>query len=302
VHLIMSSHFQISVTVAENQVELLSDLFSELGAQAVTMTDAKDEPLFQTAPEENPLWQHTTLHALFNTDISADHIVQSIKHDHREFDDIHFYVEKIADANWVETTQKQFHPQQFGDLWICPQWEKQSWEKKQGRNKNSVVFIEPGLAFGTGTHPTTQLCLHWLATHTLKNKTIIDYGCGSGILALAALALNAQKVWATDHDHQALISTANNENYNTFKNRLSIVTTEEIKNARAEIIVANILANTLINLSECLRELLLPNGKLILSGVLIEDADRVAKEYEKHFTHTLTLEKEEWVLMAFQLK
>ena len=209
----MPTHFQISVTVTSDKIETLSDIFSDLGAEAITMTDAKDEPLFQLTPEDGPLWQHTTLHALFDETLSAESMINDIKKNHPEFQSHDFFIEKIAPRNWVEETQKQFHAQQFNHLWICPQWEKASWQKSHHK-KDLVVFIEPGLAFGTGTHPTTQLCLTWLATHPLKKQIVIDYGCGSGILALAASALGAKTVWATDHDHQALISTKNNAKYN----------------------------------------------------------------------------------------
>src|SRR3990167_5538726 len=215
----MPTHFQISITITSDKVEALSDIFSEMGALAVTMTDAKDEPLFQVLPEEGPLWQYTTLHALLDETLSAENIISTIKENYPEFESLDFYVEKIAPKNWVLETQKQFQPQQCGPLWICPEWKKIEW-KKSAHKKEPVIFIEPGLAFGTGTHPTTQLCLTWLATHSLKNQCVIDYGCGSGILALAANALGAKKVWATDHDQQALISTENNEKYNAFKNKL----------------------------------------------------------------------------------
>lgn len=296
----MPTHFQISVTVTNDKVDFLSDIFSELGAHAVTMTDAKDEPLFQLSPDDGPLWQHTTIHALFDDTLSAENMINEIKLSHPEFQTLDFFIEKIAPKNWVLETQKQFTAQQFGSLWICPQWERKTW-KQSSNKKDPVVFIEPGLAFGTGTHPTTQLCLTWLATHPLKNQTVIDYGCGSGILALAACEMGAKTVWATDHDPQALTSTKNNASYNAFDSELHIVTTDEIKLARADIIVANILANPLITLSSTLTELLLPNGKLILSGVLADDADRVATAYENHFTRINTEEKDGWVLMAFQL-
>lgn len=296
----MTAHFQISATVSESQIELLSDIFSEAGALAVTMIDAKDQPLFHELLEENPLWAATTVQALFDSALLPEHIVDTIKKNHTEFSDISFYVEKVKNKNWALETQKQFHPQQFGSLWICPQWEKQSFQKLHSHTKNSIVFIEPGLAFGTGAHPTTQLCLTWLATHALKNKTIIDYGCGSGILALAACALGAKTVFATDHDPQALQSTANNEKYNSFKTKLQLVSIDAIRSARADIIVANILANTLINLASQLTELLLPKGKLILSGILANDAKCVIDIYQYSFKHISTLQKEEWVLIEFE--
>jgi ribosomal protein L11 methyltransferase len=293
----MTSHFQISVTISPDKIEKLSDIFSDLGAEAITMTDAKDEPLFQLEPEDEPHWQQTTLHALFDTQFSPDQVIQTILQDNPEFKTLDFYVEKIANQNWVEVTQKQFHAQQFGHLWICPQWEKATWEKSHRSKKEPVVFIEPGLAFGTGTHPTTQLCLTWLATHSLRKKTVIDYGCGSGILALAAMALDAKTVWATDHDHQALISTENNASYNAFKNTLHIVNTTDIRSARADIVIANILANPLIELAPILSELVAENGTLVLSGVLEVDAERVAAAYKNRFEKINIQAQDGWVLI-----
>src|SRR3990167_10722035 len=295
----MTSHFQISVTVSPDKIEGLSDIFSDLGAEAITMTDAKDEPLFQLEPEDEPHWQHTTIHALFDTQFSPDQVIQTILKDNPEFRTLDFYVEKIQNQNWVEVTQKQFHAQQFGHLWICPQWERSDCKKAQRCKKEPVVFIEPGLAFGTGTHPTTQLCLTWLATHSLKKKTVIDYGCGSGILALAAMALDAKTVFATDHDHQALLSTENNASYNAFKNTLHVVNTTDIRSARADIVVANILANPLVELAPTLTELVIPDGQLILSGILENDADRVAAAYLSQFDRTTTQQHDGWVLIEF---
>jgi ribosomal protein L11 methyltransferase len=294
-----NDHFQISVTVKADQIEALSDLFADLGADAITMTDAKDEPLFQLAPEDEPHWQDTTIHALFNAnDFSAENIVQTLQENNPHYQSLDFFIEKIANENWVEKTQKHFQPQCFGkQLWICPQWEKDVWAQSHNDKKSTAVFIEPGLAFGTGTHPTTQLCLTWLANHPPKKLNVIDYGCGSGILALAACALGAKNVWATDHDDQALISTHNNANYNTFKNNLYIVNTTDIQSARADVLLANILANPLVELAPKLTELVSPKGKLILSGVLTQDADRVLGAYLPHFTHVDTKQQGEWVLI-----
>jgi len=295
----MTTHIQISATIAPDKIDLLSDIFMELGAHAVSMTDAKDEPLFQLSPEDQPHWQHTTVHALFDEDFSADHIIAQIKECYPLFLSCDFYCEKIGQKNWVLETQKQFHAQQFGSLWICPQWERKQFKKIHGKKK--VVFIEPGLAFGTGTHPTTQLCLTWIANAKLHKHTLIDYGCGSGILALGALAMGAQTVYATDHDDQALESTHNNLAYNTFDPaKLAIRKTDAMQDVKADIIVANILANPLIELASTLKNLLLPHGKLILSGILSHDADRVFAAYQDHFTRVDIQHQDEWVLMELQ--
>ena len=294
----MPSHIQISTTIIAENIELLSDIFSELGALAVTMIDAKDEPLFQLTPEDEPHWQHTTVNALFDETVFPEQLVDHIKQ-HTEFQSLQFTVERIANENWVLKTQKQFHAQKFGKLWICPEWEKKNFNKEH--RKATVVFIEPGLAFGTGTHPTTQLCLTWLSNNNLRGKTAIDYGCGSGILALSALALGVKIVYATDHDNQALESTQNNLQYNNFDHRkLSLRKTNEMRNIKAEIMLANILANPLIELAPTLTNLLLPNGKLILSGVLGSDANRVFSAYQNHFELIEMKYQDEWVLMELQ--
>ncbi|MDP1574284.1 MAG: 50S ribosomal protein L11 methyltransferase [Coxiellaceae bacterium] len=295
----MTNLIQISATISPEHIDLLSELFFALDAETVTLTDAKDEPLFQLSPEDQPHWQQTTVHGLFALDEAsfAQRIVTTIKENNSEFVETKFIIQEVENKNWVEETQKQFHAQAFGPLWVCPQWEKEVFLKNHPNEK--VIFIEPGLAFGTGTHPTTQLCLTWLATHDLKNKTVVDYGCGSGILALAACAEDAALVYATDHDQQALESTLNNAEYNVFPHAiLHTRKTNDMSDVKADIVVANILANTLITLAPTLIDLLAPNGKLILSGVLSQDVDRVVASYSDHFSLTDVQHQEEWTLIA----
>ena len=289
------THHQVSVTVSPDQIDCLSDIFMEQGADAVSMTDAKDEPLFQLSPEDQPHWQQTTVHALFDAAMDVENIISAIKNNYPEYSKLRFHTEKIGEKNWVAETQKQFHAQAFGALWVCPQWEKDTFLQAHPHEK--VIFIEPGLAFGTGTHPTTQLCLTWVANH-ISQGSVIDYGCGSGILALGALAMGADLVYATDHDIQALESTHNNMRYNAFDiEKLQVKTTDQMLGIKADIILANILANPLIELAPTLTALLLPHGKLILSGVLKDDADRVFAAYQNHFTRIDMQEKDGWVLM-----
>src|SRR3990167_6519272 len=294
----MPTHFQISVTVEPDKIDLLSDIFMEWGADAVSMTDAKNEPLFQLSPEDQPCWQQTTIHALFDENCMPENMIAEIKNNYSELKKTHFNIEKIDDKNWVAETQKHFHAQEFNGLWICPQWEKEQFLISHQNKK--VVFIEPGLAFGTGTHPTTQLCLEWIANN-ISHGSVIDYGCVSGILALGALAMGAEIVHATDHDNQALESTSNNAKYNNFNNqKLHVKKTGEMNGIKADIVLANILANPLIQLAPTLTELLSSHGKLILSGVLEIDADRVFSAYQKHFTRIDTQCKEGWVLMELK--
>lgn len=291
----MKNHKQISASVSAHQIDALSDCLSELGALAISMTDAKDEPLFQLTPGEEKFWQETTLHALFDESSDCEKIIADLKNTQPQFKTTKFLIEKIEGRDWVLETQKQFSAQAFGGLWVCPMWEKDTFDTRDKK----VLFLEPGLAFGTGTHPTTQLCLTWLATHDLKHKTVIDYGCGSGILALGALALGAEAVYATDHDEQALLSTQNNADYNAFEKTLHIVNTTDIKKARVDIVIANILANPLIELADTLRNLLKPNGQLILSGILADDLDRVIAAYQAYFEVAEKKVLGEWGLVSF---
>ncbi len=295
----MPTQFQITVNTTRDFAETLSDDFFELGALSVTMTDAEDEPLFEIDLKEKPLWQNMIITALFDQTISAKKIILKIKNINPAYQLLNFQSETIAEKNWVAESQQYFHAQQFGEnLWVCPEWEKENFKLP---DNNKAIFIEPGLAFGTGTHPTTQLCLEYISNHPPKNKLVIDYGCGSGILALAAIALGAQKVFATDHDILALESTHNNASYNLFdKNNLIILKTNEINNTQADLMLANILANPLIELAPILTNLILPNGILILSGMLINDTDRVFAAYHNNFELERTAEKDGWALMELR--
>lgn len=291
-------YYELSATTSPAQIDFLSELLFAFGAETVTFTDAKDEPLFQLSPEDQPHWKQTTVNGLFVTESRdrLEEIIVFIKNNYAEFSASAFSIKKIEDKNWVEESQKHFHAQQFGTLWVCPQWEKEAFLEKHAREK--CIFIEPGLAFGTGTHPTTQLCLTWLAMHDLKNKIVVDYGCGSGILALAACVSGAREVFATDHDGQALQSTLNNAAYNIFDAELIVRKTNDMSDVKADIVVANILANTLIQLASVLKSILKEKGQLVLSGVLKEDVDRVIAAFQDSFSVVEVLYQDEWSLIS----
>ncbi|MCB1828048.1 MAG: 50S ribosomal protein L11 methyltransferase, partial [Coxiellaceae bacterium] len=279
-----------------DHAELLSETLTELGALSVSFQDAEDEPIFQIQPGETPLWKKTKVDALFEEGTSIETIIDALKAENPDFLQLDFYSEKIEDQDWVRITQQQFHPKQYGrNLWICPAWEETN------DLTGTIVKIDPGLAFGTGTHPTTSLCLDWLANNPPKNKTVIDYGCGSGILSLAALALGANIVYAVDHDPQAVISTENNAKLNAFydPNLLKISLPESCKAERADLVIANILANPLIELAPLLIGFLNPNAELVLSGLLENEVERVADAYES-LTPISTTIVDGWARMVFQ--
>jgi ribosomal protein L11 methyltransferase len=289
-------YLKLSITTTPEQAEALSESLSELGALSVSFQDAKDEPIFQIEPGTSPLWQHTKVDALFAENTPIDTIISALKSENTDFTQLDFSVEKIEDQDWVRITQQHFQPKKYGNhLWVCPAWHET--EALDG----TVVKIDPGLAFGTGTHPTTALCLTWLADHPPMDKTVIDYGCGSGILSLAALALGANTVIAIDHDPQALIATENNAKLNKDcqKQRLMIMAPEQALAAKAELILANILAVPLIELAPLIISALNHHGTLILSGILEREIPAVTNAYEAQLTLIDTAVQDEWARLVF---
>jgi ribosomal protein L11 methyltransferase len=247
-----------------------------LGALAVTCEPAENEALFEPLPGTTPLWQHTQLSALFDTDVDLNHIMQALQLPAKTA--ALPRIEIILDQDWQKACQDAFPPRCFKQrLWVCPTWHELP-EPNQPH-----IFLDPGLAFGTGAHPTTALCLEWLAEHIQPGDTLIDYGCGSGILAIAALKLGATEAWAVDNDPQALTATQENALLNHCTDQQLHVVSDsdsQLANVKVDVLVANILANPLIQLAPQLLQLLKPGGKLVLSGILSHQADAVAAAYQ----------------------
>ena len=288
---------QLSTTVGSEHVEWVADALSECGAVSVTLEESNDEALFQLHPRETPLWKLTRVVALFPENTDADSVIAALRQRFHLDPPLDFKSVLIEDQDWVRLTQQHFPVQQFNvRLWVLPKW----CDEKE--YTGITVTIDPGLAFGTGTHPTTQLCLEWLAEHPPKNQVVVDYGCGSGILALAALALGAQHVWAIDHDHQALQATHNNALLNDFVNEgnLKIQSSNEIPAVQSSLIIANILANPLIECASRIRQLAAFDATLILSGILEHEVDRVADAYQPDFSLCAVAIKDGWVRLQLQ--
>jgi ribosomal protein L11 methyltransferase len=214
---------------------------------------------------------------------------------------------EIADRVWEREWLKDFRPMRFGKrLWICPDGQRPPMEAERGRIRTAgseqdaaaqqPVFIDldPGLAFGTGTHPTTALCLSWLDSMDLHGKTIIDYGCGSGILAIAALKLGAASALAVDIDPQAVLATGENAKRNGVADSLDVTTVAEMNAAPADILLANILAEPLLMLAPTIAELVKPCGHVVLSGLLTDQAAQVAMRYRTWFDIAPTSVRDEW--------
>jgi len=285
-------YIKLIITATAEQTEQISDLLTEQEALSISVEDAQDQALFQIEPEETPLWQHTKISALFSEKTITKPIIQQLQKKISKSLDI--TQETVKDEDWVRLTQEYFKPQFYGNsLCVCPKW----CDDKD--LSGTIVKIDPGLAFGTGTHATTALCLDWLAHNPPKDKELIDYGCGSGILSLAALALGAKEVWAVDHDAQALEATGNNAQLNPIaKNKLHILSPDAVPDIKAPIVIANILANPLIQLAPVISKLVASKGQLILSGILEEEAESVVKTYGNSFTLQETKIQEQWVRLA----
>lgn len=267
---------QLSVVTDESTAPALSDFFSELGAVSVTYSDAEDEPVYEPAIDQTKIWSNTQVTALFELDADPD-VVQTLVFNQFIGHPLHAWnAEVLQDQAWERAWMDHFHAMKFAErLWICPTGQEHS------EPGTVCMTLDPGLAFGTGTHPTTALCLEWLASHDLQDKIVIDYGCGSGILAVAALLLGAKHVHAIDIDPQALTASRYNAEKNQVQDRISYYLPEQFSPITADVVVANILAKPLIELSAPIAALVRPGGRLILSGILNEQADAVAEAYHR---------------------
>lgn len=280
---------QLSVTTSEQTAPAIADFFSDLGALSVTYLDAADDPVYEPKPGETRIWRNTKVVALFEADSDIEIVKAAVE---KRFTDagLHAWQQEILeDQDWERSWMEYYQPMRFGErLWVCP-------TGQEHHEPGCVCLIlDPGLAFGTGTHPTTALCLEWLAEQDLSGKTVIDFGCGSGILAIAAVLLGAKETHAIDIDPQALDATRDNAQKNAVAERIHTYLPEHFQAFEADIVLANILANPLIELSEQITSLVKPGGKLVLSGILQSQAANVANAYAGRFDLTEPSIREEW--------
>lgn len=287
------SWLQLSIDTSETEAPLYELLFVNLGALSVTLGDAGDQPLLELPPESQQLWHQTRVTALFDGDTNAQQLKQLLSESIKQEEVDSVVWERIEDRIWERVWLDHFKPMRFGSrLWICP--EGQSVSDTEG----VIVQLDPGLAFGTGTHPTTALCLEWLDAQDLRGKTVIDYGCGSGILAIAALKLGADSALAIDHDPQALQATRENAEKNRVSDRIITRLPDGVSAPAADILLANILAEPLIQLAEILTGLVKPGGAMALSGILSEQEDSLKDRYQPMIDLSPTQQREEWILIS----
>jgi len=281
---------QITAITHEQLAPKLADFFDNLGAVSVTYMDAEDEPVYEPAIGETKIWTRTQVIALYKLDAEPELIRALVYERFPAQDLLAWHYEGINDQAWERAWMEYYQPMKFaGKLWVCPTGQEQ-------RETDTVCLtLDPGLAFGTGTHPTTALCLEWLAANDITGKTVVDYGCGSGILAVAAVLLGASQAIAVDIDPQALTATHDNALKNQVQGKISCYLPEQFMPEPADVVLANILAKPLMEMAEFISTLVVAEGRLILSGILHEQADLVMAAYRHNIDFTVPVQQEEWV-------
>ena len=286
---------QLQFETNDGHVEALEDWLFEHGAVAVTLEDNADEPLLEPGPGETPMWQKVRLSALFYEGVDLMPMLAAVPSDWgAAMTDTPIHV---PDQDWERAWMDNFHPMQMGSrLWICPSWIAPP-------EPDAVnVLLDPGLAFGTGTHPTTAMCLTALDRLVTPGMTVVDYGCGTGILAIAALKLGASQALGVDNDPQALTASHQNAERNGISPSCFTVVapdSEDISGwqGSADCVVANILAGPLSDLAPRLLALLKPGGYLLLAGLLADQADGLIERYRPHIDLSVVNRVEEWALL-----
>lgn len=278
-----------------SHAEALSDALFDLGALSVSIEDAAagtadEKPIFgEPGMPVDALWEHSIVVALLEEDSDADLIIAAAANT-AGIAAPRYTVSRVEDQDWVRLTQSQFDPIQVSDrLWITPTWHETT--------PNAInIALDPGLAFGTGSHPTTWLCLQWLDQHVKAGETVLDYGCGSGILAIAAKLLGAGETHGVDIDPQAMIASAQNAEQNHVQAQFHLP--DDAPNRNYDLVVANILTNPLKMLAPLLANRCRPGGRLVLSGILAEQADDIIAIYADAFDLAVSATREGWVRIA----
>ncbi len=283
------SWLQLELETHQAQAEELSELLEQFGAISVTLTASSDEPVFDAETETKKLWDKTRLIALLHPDSDLDIMLVCLR-DRIGADNIFSHkIELIKDKDWVSEFKSAHQPLLFSNrVCISPSW------CEPPEDNIPTLILDPGLAFGTGSHPTTSLCIEWLAENELADKIVIDYGCGSGILAMVAALLGAKQVYAVDIDEQALQAARENISRNKLSEKIIVDHVDNISLPVADILVANILMNPLKDLIEKFSALTKSGGDIILSGLLHVQAEECLAAYTSCFNMDEPVFNSEW--------
>ena len=290
---------ELSLIIRIEQQPHVEEALDDLGAQAITLQDANaetpdEQAIFEPGVGELPLWPTITLNALFDADTDRRGLTETLAELLPWLEPDQLTFRDVADENWERAWMDQYKPMAFGRrLWIYP------WNIEPPADEDTVVVrLDPGLAFGSGTHPTTALCLEWLDSIELAGKTLIDYGCGSGILAIAALKLGAASAIGVDNDPQALTASADNAERNGVAERLALFLPEDVDAEPSEVFIANILAGPLGELAPTFATAAKPNAPFAISGILIGQQDELLQRYAEWFDELRVDTREDWVRIS----
>ncbi|MDH4018564.1 MAG: 50S ribosomal protein L11 methyltransferase [Xanthomonadales bacterium] len=287
------SWLELSVRVSRQNASLVEGLLQNEPVLALTMTDDADDPVLEPGVGETPLWPSVCVTALFSGDTPVEPLTRllsllpGVDRPHQ----VNF--RKFEDQQWERVWMDRFKPMQFGsDLWIVPG------DAKIPDSALYALRLDPGLAFGTGTHPTTHLCLEWMDGHDFTSQQVVDYGCGSGVLGITAAIKDAKTVVCIDNDPQALTATEDNAQRNGVQNSVEVQSPEQFKPLQADVVLANILAGPLVELAPRLNASLRPGGSLVLSGILEAQAEEVETAYAADFPGLKKKVLDGWVLLT----
>ncbi|QDD06272.1 50S ribosomal protein L11 methyltransferase [Candidatus Methylopumilus planktonicus] len=292
----MAAWINLKIRASADYANIMSDALIELGALSCAIEDSylnseNEEALFgEPNIPSNTIWQHNTVESLFDAAVSIDTIINELK-TITGLPHIDYTLDTVEEQNWVALTQSQFEPINiFDKLWIVPSWHTSP-------NPDAInIILDPGLAFGTGSHPTTHLCLEWLIKEVNINDHVLDYGCGSGILSIAAKKCGAKQVIGVDIDPQAIIASIHNAKENHVD--VQFYNSELPLTFEADIVVANILSSALSVLAPLIAKACKPHGKIALSGILKEQIEMLTEIYSRWFDLNNPIEREGWILLS----
>ncbi len=286
------SWLRLTLECHATSVESLSQLLEQFGAIAISSEARTDEALFAGVADDPVFWHRTAVSALFDDSIDLDILLACARNRIGTENLLNSRVEAVTDQNWLESQQAEHNAAVFADrLCIRPSW------VETDKHYPDTLVLDPGLAFGSGRHATTALCLEWLATHSPDSQQVIDYGCGSGILALAAAKLGAGPVYAVDIDPQALLATETNARNNQLQDRIIVTAAAGADLSAADVLIANILLNPLMELAPDFAALLKTNGRLVLSGILAVQVEECLAAYAPWFNMVAPVFRDEWALL-----
>ena len=287
------SWLELSVRVSRQNAPLVESLLQNEPVLALTLTDDADDPVLEPGVGETPLWPSVCVTALFSGDTPVEPLTRllSLLPGVDRPQQVNF--RKFEDQQWERVWMDRFKPMRFGsDLWIVPG------DAQIPASALYALRLDPGLAFGTGTHPTTHLCLEWMDGHDFNSQRVVDYGCGSGVLGITAAIKDARTVICVDNDPQALTATTDNAQRNGVENKVEVQSPEQFKQQQADVVLANILAGPLVELAPRLSATLRPGGSLVLSGILEAQAEEVENAYATDFPGLKKKVLDGWVLLT----